>query len=126
MLAKLLPSAVARSGTETNEEPANTAKVLTNRDVRGCTGIIGDGSERIRKAKLFSLKATSVGCPQVQLIPPICADPSGMTLLGAATSSQGDPGDLIALPALRRAAAAFQRQSNFISVGESVAMAQSK
>lgn len=49
-----------------------------------------------------------------------------MTLLGAATSSQGDPGDLIALPALRRAAAAFQRQSNFISVGESVAMAQSK
>jgi hypothetical protein len=48
LLPKLLPNAVARSGTETNEEPSNTAKVLTNRDVRGCTGIIGDGSERIR------------------------------------------------------------------------------
>jgi hypothetical protein len=53
LLPKLLPNAVARSGTETNEEPSNTAKVLTNRDVRGCTGIIGDGSERIRKPLLY-------------------------------------------------------------------------
>jgi len=29
---------------------------------------------------------------------PIYADSSGMTLLGAATGSQGNPGDLITLP----------------------------
>jgi hypothetical protein len=50
LLPKLLPNAVARSGTETNEEPSNTAKVPKNRDVRGCTGIVGDGGERISSA----------------------------------------------------------------------------
>jgi hypothetical protein len=37
---------------------------------------------------------------------PIYAGSSGMTLLGAATGSQGNPGDLITLPECRRAAAA--------------------
>jgi hypothetical protein len=56
LLPKLLPNAVARSGTETNEEPSSTAKVLTNRDVRGCTGIIGDGGERISSAVLSATR----------------------------------------------------------------------
>jgi hypothetical protein len=47
LLPNLLPNAVGRPGSKTDEERLDTQKALIDRGVRGCVGMERDGSERI-------------------------------------------------------------------------------